>query len=66
MYTSFFGFKYKPFQLTPDPEFLFLSRSHKKALTFLNYGIADNSGFILLTGEIGTGKTTILRSMIKK
>ncbi len=65
MYTSFFGFKYKPFQLTPDPEFLFLSRSHKKALTFLNYGIADNSGFILLTGEIGTGKTTILRSMIK-
>ena len=65
MYTSFFGFKYKPFQLTPDPEFLFLSRSHKKAMTFLKYGIADNSGFILLTGEIGTGKTTILRSMIK-
>jgi general secretion pathway protein A len=65
MYTSFFSFKYKPFQLTPDPEFLFLSRSHKKAMTFLNYGIADNTGFILLTGEIGTGKTTILRSMIK-
>jgi general secretion pathway protein A len=65
MYTSFFGFKNKPFQLTPDPEFLFLSRSHKKAMTFLKYGIADNSGFILLTGEIGTGKTTILRSMIK-
>lgn len=66
MYTSFFGFKCKPFQLTPDPDFLFLSRVHKKALTYLNYGIADNSGFILLTGEIGTGKTTILRSMIKK
>jgi putative secretion ATPase (PEP-CTERM system associated) len=65
MYTSFYGFKYKPFQLTPDPEFLFLSRSHKKAMTFLKYGIAENSGFILLTGEIGTGKTTILRSMIK-
>jgi general secretion pathway protein A len=65
MYTSFFGFKYKPFQLTPDPEFLFMSRSHRKAMTFLNYGIADNSGFILLTGEIGTGKTTILRSMIR-
>ena len=65
MYTTFFGFKYKPFQLTPDPEFLFLSRPHKKAMTFLKYGIAANSGFILLTGEIGTGKTTILRSMIK-
>jgi putative secretion ATPase (PEP-CTERM system associated) len=65
MYTAFFGFKYKPFQLTPDPEFLYLSRAHKKAMTYLKYGIADNSGFILLTGEIGTGKTTILRSMIK-
>jgi general secretion pathway protein A len=65
MYTAFFGFKHKPFQLTPDPEFLYLSRAHKKAMTYLKYGIADNSGFILLTGEIGTGKTTILRSMIK-
>jgi general secretion pathway protein A len=65
MYTAFFGFNYKPFQLTPDPEFLFMSRAHKKAITYLKYGIADNSGFILLTGEIGTGKTTILRSMIK-
>jgi len=66
MYTSYFNFNCKPFQLTPDPEFLYLSRAHKKALTYLNYGIAENSGFILLTGEIGTGKTTILRSMIKK
>jgi general secretion pathway protein A len=66
MYTSYFNFTCKPFQLTPDPEFLYLSRAHKKALTYLNYGIAENSGFILLTGEIGTGKTTILRSMIKK
>jgi general secretion pathway protein A len=65
MYTTFFGFKHKPFQLTPDPEFLYLSRAHKKAMTYLKYGIADNSGFILLTGEIGTGKTTVLRSMIK-
>jgi general secretion pathway protein A len=65
MYKAFFGFNYKPFQLTPDPEFLFLSRAHKKAITYLKYGITDNSGFILLTGEIGTGKTTILRSIIK-
>jgi general secretion pathway protein A len=66
MYTSFFGFTRKPFQLSPDPEFLFMSRGHKRALTFLNYGIADNAGFILLTGEIGAGKTTLLRSMIRK
>ena len=65
MYTSFFGFTSKPFQLTPDPEFLFLSRVHKRALTYLNYGIIDNTGFILLTGEIGAGKTTIIRTLIK-
>jgi putative secretion ATPase (PEP-CTERM system associated) len=66
MYTSFFGFKCKPFQLTPDPEFLFMSRVHKRALTYLNYGITENFGFILITGEIGTGKTTIIRSIIKQ
>ena len=66
MYTSFFGFKCKPFQLSPDPDFLFMSRIHKRALTYLGYGVSENIGFILLTGEIGTGKTTILRSMIKK
>jgi len=66
MYTSFFGFKCKPFQLTPDPEFLFMSRVHKRALTYLNYGVTENFGFILITGEIGTGKTTIIRSIIKQ
>jgi general secretion pathway protein A len=66
MYTSFFGFRCKPFQLTPDPEFLFMSRVHKRALTYLNYGITDNSGFILVTGEIGTGKTTIIRTLLKQ
>ena len=66
MYTSFFGFKCKPFQLTPDPEFLFMSRIHKRALTYLNYGITDNFGFILITGPIGTGKTTIIRTLLKK
>lgn len=65
MYTSFFGFQCKPFQLTPDPEFLFMSSVHKRALTYLNYGIQDNAGFILVTGEIGAGKTTIIRSMMK-
>lgn len=66
MYTSFYGFKCKPFQLSPDPEFLYMSPVHKRALTYLNYGIKDNYGFILLTGEIGTGKTTIIRSLMKQ
>ena len=65
MYTSFFDLKTKPFQLTPDPEFLFLSKVHKRALTYLNYGITENAGFILVTGEVGTGKTTILRTIMK-
>ncbi|MEW6067028.1 MAG: XrtA/PEP-CTERM system-associated ATPase [Nitrospirota bacterium] len=65
MHISFFGLKTKPFELTPDPEFLFMSRIHKKALTYLNYGITENSGFILLTGEVGTGKTTLIRSVMK-
>ncbi|MGD0884047.1 MAG: XrtA/PEP-CTERM system-associated ATPase [Thermodesulfovibrionales bacterium] len=66
MYTTFFGLKCKPFQLSPDPEFLFLSGIHKRALTYLRYGIEEQFGFILITGEIGTGKTTIIRSMIKQ
>ncbi len=65
MYMSFFGFDRKPFQLTPDPEFLFMSRQHRKAATYLSYGMAENVGFILITGEIGAGKTTILRRVIR-
>jgi putative secretion ATPase (PEP-CTERM system associated) len=65
MYEEYFGFNNKPFQITPDPEFLYLSKTHKKAMNYLNYGIRENSGFILITGEIGTGKTTIIRSMMK-
>lgn len=67
MYTSFLGLNSQPFQITPDPEFLFLSRVHKKAQTYLNYGISsDSGGFILITGEVGTGKTTIVRSIMKE
>ncbi len=67
MYNSFFDFKSKPFQLTPDPEFLFISKVHKKALTYLNYGItSDSDGFILVTGEVGTGKTIVIKSLIKE
>jgi putative secretion ATPase (PEP-CTERM system associated) len=66
MYESYFNLKTKPFELLPNPEFLFLSRSHKRAVTYLDYGIRERSGFILLTGEVGSGKTTIVRDLIKK
>lgn len=66
MYGSFFQLKKKPFDLLPNPEFLYLSKSHKRVLTYLNYGIKDRAGFILLTGEIGSGKTTVIRNIVKK
>ncbi|HDZ61901.1 MAG TPA: AAA family ATPase, partial [Nitrospirae bacterium] len=65
MYEKHFSFKHKPFELVPNPDFLFLSSTHKKALTYLDYGIQEKIGFILLTGEIGSGKTTIIRNLIK-
>jgi putative secretion ATPase (PEP-CTERM system associated) len=65
MYEKHFSFKYKPFELVPNPDFLFLSNTHKKAITYLDYGIKEKIGFILLTGEVGSGKTTIIRNLIK-
>lgn len=65
MYTEYYGFRMKPFQLTPDPEFLYLSSAHKKALAYLTYGIEDRSGFVAITGEIGAGKTTLIRVLMK-
>lgn len=66
MYEYFFHLNRKPFELLPNPDFLFLSRSHKKVLSYLDYGIKERAGFILLTGEVGSGKTTIIRNLIKK
>ena len=66
MYEAFFNLTQKPFDLLPDPDFLFMSSSHKKALSYLDYGIRERVGFILLTGEVGSGKTTIIRNLIKK
>lgn len=66
MYLSFFSLNRKPFELLPNPEFLFLSEAHKKALTFLKYGLLEHTGFILFTGEVGTGKTTIIRRLLDK
>ncbi|UCD34587.1 MAG: AAA family ATPase [Nitrospiraceae bacterium] len=65
MYEKHFSFTCKPFELLPNPEFLYQSSTHKKAITYLDYGIQEKIGFILLTGEIGSGKTTIIRNLIK-
>lgn len=66
MYTEFFGLREKPFELLPNPKFLFLSKGHKKALSYLEYGIQERVGFTLLTGEVGSGKTTLLRNLLKE
>jgi general secretion pathway protein A len=66
MYTSFFGLTEKPFAITPDPRYLFLSERHAEALAHLAYGISEAGGFIQLTGEVGTGKTTVLRSLLQQ
>ena len=64
MYESFFNFRERPFNLTPDPKYLFLSGRHREAMAHLLYGIRQRSGFILLTGEVGTGKTTLCRALL--
>ncbi len=66
MYTKFFGLTKKPFSLIPDPSFLYLSAKHKKALTALQYGLVSHAGFTVITGEIGSGKTTIVRRLLDK
>ena len=66
MYEAFFNLRRKPFDLLPNPEFIYPSRSHKKVLAYLDYGIQEHAGFILLTGEVGTGKTTLIRQLIQK
>jgi len=64
MYLSFFGLLEKPFAITPDPRYLYLSARHAEALAHLHYGINEAGGFVQLTGEVGTGKTTIIRSLL--
>ena len=64
MYESFYGLSSKPFQLNPDPNFFYGSKQHRRAKAYLEYGVSRNEGFIVITGEIGAGKTTVLRSLI--
>ena len=66
MYEQFYGLREKPFALLPDAEFLYLSSRHRRALSLLDYGIAARAGFVVITGEVGTGKTTILRRFLRK
>jgi general secretion pathway protein A len=65
MYEAFYGLASKPFQLNPDPSFFFGSKQHRRAKAYLDYGVSRNEGFIVITGEVGAGKTTILRTLIE-
>jgi general secretion pathway protein A len=66
MYEQFYGLSGKPFQLNPDPAFFFGSRGHNRAFAYLQYGLYQGEGFIVITGEIGAGKTTIVRSLMEQ
>lgn len=65
MFDNFYGLTGKPFQLTPDPEFYFRSITHRKALSYLGYGLAQGEGFIVITGEVGAGKSTLVAHMME-
>ncbi len=65
MYEAHYGLTSKPFQLNPDPNFYFASKQHRRAKAYLEYGVSRNEGFIVITGEIGAGKTMVLRSLIE-
>jgi len=66
MYETFFGFKEKPFSLLPDPGFLYLGKKHSTALSMLQYGLMNQAGFTVITGEIGAGKTTLIRRILNQ
>jgi general secretion pathway protein A len=66
MYLDFYGFNERPFKLTPDPKFLYQTAAHREVLAQLLYGVQQSKGFIVLTGEVGTGKTTLLHALLKR
>src|SRR3990167_8619238 len=65
MYLEFLGLREKPFAITSDPAFLYLSKKHREALSHMIYGIKDRKGFIEITGEVGTGKTTLCKALLR-
>ena len=66
MYNQYFGLNENPFSIAPNPKFLFMSKRHKEALAHLLYGVSEGGGFVMLTGEVGTGKTTICRCLLEQ
>ena len=66
MYMKFFGLKHEPFSIAPDPRYLFMSERHREALAHLLYGVGGGGGFVLLSGEIGAGKTTVCRCFLEQ
>jgi general secretion pathway protein A len=66
LYTKFYGLRENPFEITPDPKFLFLSENHKEALSTLTYAIRERKGFTVVTGEVGTGKTILIQTLLSK
>jgi general secretion pathway protein A len=66
MYEKHFGLSAKPFQLNPDPDFFFGSRGHRRAMAYLEYGLHQAEGFIVITGEVGAGKTTLVRGLLRR
>jgi general secretion pathway protein A len=66
MYEAFYGLKERPFTLVPDPDYLFLGSQHKLARAYLEYGLKERMGFVVLTGEVGTGKTTLIKSLLRE
>ncbi len=66
MYTEYFGLRDRPFSIAPDPEYLYMSARHREALAHLIYGLQTDGGFVLLTGEVGTGKTTVCRCLLEQ
>ena len=66
MYEEYYGFSERPFQLTPDPAFYYESVTHKKALSYLGYGLNQGEGFVVITGEVGSGKSTLVAHLKQK
>ena len=64
MYETYYGFSAKPFRLRPDPHFFYGSKGHKRAMAYLDYGLSQGEGFIVITGEVGAGKTTLVRNLL--